>query len=89
MDERTLRSLLADALNAEPPLGPVVRNALRAGIRIRRRRTTGTVSGFAAFAAIVGLLPAVSGLPHSAPAERRAVMVTSTGWGVMATGRCS
>ena len=71
MDERTVRYLLADALRSEPPMGPVVRNALRAGIRIRRRRTTGAVGGFAAFAAIVGLLPAVIGLPHSGPNERR------------------
>ena len=68
MDERTLRQLLDDTLSGEPPMGPVVRNALRAGIRIRRRRTTGAVSGVAAVAVIVGVLPATGVLSHSAPA---------------------
>src|SRR6185437_5117166 len=67
MDENTLRLLLADALSEEPPIGPVARNALNAGIRIRRRRTTGTVGGIAAVAAIVGLIPVVGALPHSGP----------------------
>ena len=35
MDENTLRFLLADVLTDEPPMGPVARNALRVGIRIR------------------------------------------------------
>ena len=65
MDETTLRQLLAGALEGEPSMGPITPNALQAGIRIRRRRTTGAVSGVAAVAAIVGLLPAVSGLHHS------------------------
>ena len=73
MDEKTLRFLLADALNDEPPMGPVARNALRAGIRIRRRRTTGTISGVAAVAAMIGLFPAVGGLHHSAPTGRPSV----------------
>lgn len=72
MDERTLRSLLVDALFEEPPLGPVVRDALRAGIRIRRRRTTGAISGVAAVAAIVGLLPATGVLSHTAQGGRPA-----------------
>ena len=70
MDENTLRFLLADVLTDEPPMGPVARNALRVGIRIRRRRTTGTISGVAAVAAMIGLFPAVSGLHHSGQAGR-------------------
>ncbi len=66
MDERTLRQLLDDTLAGEPPMGPVARNALRAGIRIRRRRTTGAISGVAAVAAIVGLFPAIGGPHHPA-----------------------
>lgn len=81
MDERTLRYLLSDALGEEPPLGPVVRNALRAGIRIRRRRTTGTVGGVAAVAAIVGVLPIAGLLPHSAPPGRPAVHGQAKGIG--------
>ncbi|HET7014540.1 MAG TPA: WD40 repeat domain-containing protein [Streptosporangiaceae bacterium] len=77
MDENTLRFLLADALTEEPPIGPVARNALHAGIRIRRRRTTGTVGGVAVIAAIVGLIPVVGGLPFSGPAP-----VSATGHGI-------
>ena len=39
MDETTLRALMDGALAGEPPLGPVADNALRAGIKARRRRT--------------------------------------------------
>lgn len=38
MDETTLRNLLGSALAGEPPIGPVADNALRAGVRLRRRR---------------------------------------------------
>jgi WD40 repeat protein len=81
MDERTLRQLLSDTLVGEPPIGPIARNALRAGIRIRRRRTTGAVSGVAAIAAIAGVLPAVVGLPHSGPGGRPVVHSQAKGIG--------
>jgi DNA-binding beta-propeller fold protein YncE len=45
MDETKLRGLLAEALTDEPPMGPVTQPALRAGLRIRRRRRLLAASG--------------------------------------------
>ena len=45
MDEMALRELLAAALAAEPPMGPVATASLRAGRRLRRRRLTGQPPG--------------------------------------------
>jgi WD40 repeat protein len=61
VDEKTLRALLDDALGDEPPLGPVAHNALRTGIRLRRRREAWTVSGVALVAAVAFAIPAVNG----------------------------
>ena len=69
MDERSLRGLLRQALDAEPPLGPVARNALRAGIRRRwRRRAQGATACAAVIAAAVVAIPALAGAPHGGPA---------------------
>ena len=50
MDEtERVRDLLERATVPEPPIGPMVQNALRAGVRLRRRRA----QGIAAAAAVV------------------------------------
>jgi hypothetical protein len=54
MGERSLRALLEDALDAEPPIGPVAQNALRAGRRLRRRRWAARVAGSVATGLQIG-----------------------------------
>src|SRR5450755_2930377 len=68
MAETSLRELLDSALTREPPMGPVARNSLQAGIRIRRRRRAlGAAGSAAAVAAIAVAIPAVTGaLGHTA-----------------------
>ena len=69
MDEKLLRELLGRALSAEPPLGPVARNALGAGIRLRRRRRAqGTAACAAVLAAAVFVVPALTGTSRPGPA---------------------
>ena len=85
MDERSLRGLLSQAVNAEPPLGPVARNALRAGIRLRRRRRAqSATAGAAVIAAAVVAIPALTGAPHGRPRAGRATRPrrpgSSTSW---------
>lgn len=57
MEEESLRVMLADAIAGEPPIGPISRRALRAGIRLRRRRRAGTAGGFAVVAGIAVAFP--------------------------------
>src|SRR5262249_17388251 len=66
MDETTLRTLLDSALADEPPIGPVADNALRAGIKIRRRRVLSAAAGMAVAAAIAIVIPVATG-PLGAP----------------------
>src|SRR5450755_2584220 len=62
MDETSLRELLDSALTREPPMGPVARNSLHAGIRIRHRRRALGAAGSAAAVAVVAIaIPAVTG----------------------------
>src|SRR5215472_5031808 len=69
MNEKLLRDLLGRAVRGEPPLGPVARNALRAGIRLRRRRRAqGTVACAAVLAAAVFAVPALTGTSRPGPA---------------------
>jgi len=59
MDETSLRELLERALVPEPPIGPVVDNSLRAGIKLRRRLRLRAAAGVAAsesFADVVALV---------------------------------
>jgi hypothetical protein len=71
MDETTLRELLGSALAGEPPIGPVAQNALRAGIRRRRRRVLGAAGGVAVVAAVaVVAVVATAFSQHSASPER-------------------
>ena len=71
MDETTLRTLLDGALAGEPPIGPVADNALRAGIRLRRRRVLSAAAGIAVAAAIAIVLPVVTGPLGAPPATRQ------------------
>ena len=67
MDETTLRTLLDSALADEPPIGPGADNALRAGIKLRRRRRVLTAAlGVAVTVAIAVAIPVVTG-PLGAP----------------------
>ncbi|HTZ92475.1 MAG TPA: hypothetical protein VMB74_08785 [Streptosporangiaceae bacterium] len=63
MDETSLRAHLELAVSAEPPLGHLVGNSLRAGRRLRRRRAIGAAS---LTALAVVLVSAVSALAASA-----------------------
>ena len=71
MDETTLRALLDGALAGEPPLGPVADNALRAGIKARRRRVLSAAGSMAAAAAIAVAIPVVAGPLGAPPASRQ------------------
>jgi S1-C subfamily serine protease len=71
MDETRLRTLLDSALAGEPPLGPVADHALRAGVKVRRRRAVGAAAGVAVAAAIAIVIPVVSGPLGAAPASRQ------------------
>jgi DNA-binding beta-propeller fold protein YncE len=62
MDETSVRGLLETALGQEPPVKPVARDALRAGIRMRRRVRIQRVAGAAAAVVVVtAVIPAVTG----------------------------
>jgi S1-C subfamily serine protease len=72
MDETTLRTLLGSALAGEPPIGPGADNALRAGIKLRRRRRVlNAAGGMAVAAAIAVVIPAVTGPLAVPPASRQ------------------
>ena len=68
MEEAVLREMLERATTVEPPIGPVARNAVRAGLKRRRRRRVASAAAVLAVAAAVVLtVPAVTGT-RSAPA---------------------
>ena len=68
MDEKSLRRLLDSALAGRPPMGPVARNALRAGLKLRRRRRIqGAAGGAAAVAIIAAAIPATIGILGHTP----------------------
>jgi hypothetical protein len=68
MDETSLRRLLDSALVGRPPMGPVVHNALRAGLKLRRRRRIQGAAGGAAAAAIIAVtIPATIGILGHTP----------------------
>ena len=77
MDETTLRELLGSALTGEPPIGPVAQNALRAGIKRRRRRALGAAGGVAVVAAValVAVIPTAFSQRGASP---RQVTASST-----------
>jgi hypothetical protein len=62
MDETLVRGLLETALGDEPPIGPLARNSLLAGIRLRRRtRIRRATGGVAAVVVVAAAIPAVTG----------------------------
>ena len=68
MEEAALREMLERATAVEPPIGPVARNAVRAGVkRRRRRRVAGAAAVLAVAAAVFLTVPAVTGT-RSTPA---------------------
>jgi DNA-binding beta-propeller fold protein YncE len=72
MDETLVRGLLETALGDEPPIGPVARNSLLAGIRLRRRaRMRRAVSGAAAVAVVAAVIPAATGVFGNTSARPR------------------
>jgi DNA-binding beta-propeller fold protein YncE len=74
MDETSVRGLLATAIGEEPPIGPVARNAMRAGIRLRRRlRMRRAAGGAAAVVVVAAAIPAATGvLGHTSAGPRTA-----------------
>jgi S1-C subfamily serine protease len=72
MDETTLRRMLDGALAGEPPIGPGADNALRAGIKLRRRRRVlSAAGGMAVVAAIAVAIPVVTGPLGVPPTSRQ------------------
>ncbi len=70
MDEARLRVLLDRATANEPPIGPLARNSLRAGLRLRRRRQlTGAATAAAAVAVLAIGVPVLTGT-SAGPAHR-------------------
>ena len=68
MDETSLHKLLDSALAGRPPMGPVAHNALRAGLKLRRRRRIqGAAGGAAALAIIAAVIPATIGIVGHTP----------------------
>ena len=62
MDETLVRGLLETALGDEPPIGPLARNSLLAGIRLRRRtRIRRATGGVAAVVVVAAVIPAATG----------------------------
>lgn len=61
MDENALRDMLERATREEPPMGRLPVNALREGIRLRRRRRAQSAATAAVAAiAVVGIVPALT-----------------------------
>jgi DNA-binding beta-propeller fold protein YncE len=67
LDDAELRVLLERALVSEPPLGPVVRGAVRAGVRRRRRRVAGVAAGLIVVAAAAISVPGLTARPVTVP----------------------
>jgi YVTN family beta-propeller protein len=72
MDETLVRGLLETALGDEPPIGPLARNSLLAGIRLRRRaRIRRATGGAAAMVVVAAAIPAATGVFGNTPAGPR------------------
>jgi len=81
MDEPWLRDLLDRATTGEPPIGPLAINALRTGIkRRRRRRAQGTVACVAAVALIGTAAVAATGTTPNKAAGPAKVTGPTTTW---------
>jgi len=74
VDETSLRADLEETLRAEPPIGKLVGNSLRAGRKFRRRRLAGVAAVSAVAAAVVIAVPALlsgAGTPEPAAVSVR------------------
>jgi DNA-binding beta-propeller fold protein YncE len=72
MDEPSLHDLLERATVPEPPIGPVAQNALRAGLRLRRRRHAWyTATGATVAVACAAALAVTATTARQAPATAR------------------
>lgn len=83
MNEPALRQLLDRALDDEPPLGPIAQNSLRAGTRLRLRRTVGAAATVivTACAAIIPVTIGILGhTPGPAPGRRPAGLAGGPGF---------
>jgi DNA-binding beta-propeller fold protein YncE len=81
MDETWLRGVLERALVGEPPIGPVTRNSLQAGIKLRRRRRARGAAGSVAVVAVIAVaIPAVTGaFGSTSPVRRTGVQQAARG----------
>jgi YVTN family beta-propeller protein len=71
MDETSVRGLLETAIGDEPPMGPVARHSLSAGIKLRRRaRIRRTAGGAAVVIAMAAVIPVAIGTLGNPPAAR-------------------
>jgi DNA-binding beta-propeller fold protein YncE len=78
MDETTLRALLAQATDNEPPIGQLARNALQAGIRLRRRRRVASAATSATAVVVLAAgVPALTGGASGPAAARHPVKGTA------------
>lgn len=81
MDETLVRRLLETALGDEPPLGPVARNSLGAGLKLRRRARIRRAAGGAAVVIVVAaVIPAAVGTLANNPGPRRHASRTPGPW---------
>ena len=82
MDETSLRDLLDSALTRESPMGPVARNSLQAGMKIRRRRRALGAAGSAAAVAVLAIaVPAATGaLGHTSAVPRAGIPSGPFSW---------
>ena len=84
MDETSLRAQLELAVSAEPPIGHLVGNSLRAGRRLRRRRRVQAAGGAALAVALLAVaLPAAHGALSpsrglASPAARTPMLYVAT-----------
>jgi hypothetical protein len=80
INESSLRDLLGRATEPEPPIGPLASRALRAGVRLRRRRLALAAAVSAAAVAAVSLVTAtLAGAPGRPPATVRATAKPAQG----------
>jgi DNA-binding beta-propeller fold protein YncE len=94
MDETSLRGLLETAVGDEPPIGPVARDSLRAGIKLRRRaRIRHAAAAAAVVAVMAAVLPAVTGVfgntaagPHPGAARQGTGDASNSGGGTARPG---